>query len=183
MSALYQRPRPLALACLAGLTASCAYFVSYDGFRGGADDLRDGAASEAGPPAEAAAVDAPFEAGPSDARSDAPVEAASNGCAGEVPGVYCGRALPKYGGGTQDLVLCRGDGTMGQVTPCANGCTSMPAGRQDACNPCAGRTDGPYCLQELVLDYPGNDVVLTCSGNVVINPGLCTVRCQDSACR
>lgn len=167
MSAVYQRLCPLALACLAGVTASCAPLVSYDGFRGGSDDGGDASDADAS----------------SDANDAARVDGGPNGCVGAVPGVYCGRVLPAYTGGVQDLVRCLGDGTMGAVTACDAGCASMPAGRQDACNACARRADGPSCLQELIVDYPANDVVVTCGAGVTTNSAICPNGCTASACR
>jgi hypothetical protein len=167
MSAAYQRPRLLALAGLA--VASCAPLVSYDGFRGGAeadasDDGGDGA------------TDATDTTDAIDATD------AQNGCLGAVPGVYCGRNLPNYTGSVQDLVHCLGDGTMGTVTSCTATCVTMPAGRQDVCNPCAARADGPVCLQEIVVTYPDNDVRVVCTGGNVSAATLCPNGCASSAC-
>lgn len=184
MSAVYQRPGLLALACLVGActSASCALLVSYDGFRA---DVDAGGAGDAAPNDDAlSAGDVAPDARPPavDASSDAADDAA-NGCRGAVPGVYCGRALPSYTGSVQDLVHCLGDGTMGTVTSCADGCATMPDGRQDVCNPCPMHADAPYCLQEVVLTYPGNDVLIVCSGGAVASASLCGAKgCMSSAC-
>lgn len=154
------------------MTASCALLVSYDGFRGG--DGGDAGSDAAG---RGAAIEGDA------ARTDAKADGAIKGCAGAVPGVYCGRALPDYQGNVQDLVRCLGDGTMGTVDACDAGCASMPAGRQDVCNVCVGRADGPYCLQELVLDYPGNDVLVGCGAGITTASSLCAKGCSSSACK
>ncbi len=164
MSALYQRVSPLALA---SILAGCAPLVSYDGFRGGDGDL------------DANGDDAGAEASSGDARSDGGDDA----CQAVIPGTYCGRALPGYSGGTQDLVRCLGNATTGSVTKCAAGCSSMPDGRQDLCNPCAGKADGTYCVHELAVDYSGNDVIVTCASNETRSAALCPLVCTSSACR
>ena len=159
MGELYQRLAAFALPWL----VSCAPLVSYEGFRGGEEAETD------------AGLDAGREAAPSDGGFDA--------CRAAVPGAYCGRVLPGYSGGTQDLVRCLGDGTTGSITPCTAGCSSMPNGRQDACNPCAGRDDGVYCMHELLVDYPGNDVIVTCGAAAVTASARCPLVCTTSACR
>lgn len=160
MSAAYQRLWPVALVGLAGMTASCALLVSYDGFRGSESD------------------DAGAEAG-----GDATGDGGLNVCQGVVPGVYCARALPAYRGDGENLVQCLGNGTMGAVESCDAGCASMPDGRQDVCNACPGRPDGLYCLQEIVLTYPGNDVLVGCGAGITTGASLCPNGCVASACR
>jgi hypothetical protein len=184
MSAVYQRRSSLArsclacLACLAGVTTSlvagCAPLVSYDGFRG--EQSADGGDAggdegDASPNIDGGPADGPLREGGDDA------------CKAAVPGVYCGRVIPGYSGGTQDLVRCLGDGTTGSITPCSNGCSSMPDGRQDVCNPCAGHADGTYCVHDLVLDYSGNDVIVTCKNDAPASATLCPLVCTASACR
>ena len=173
----------LALACLACAcaTAGCALLVSYDGFGGGSDAGSDGM------PERDSANDGSMAEldGNSEGAGDGAADAAANGCRGAVPGVYCGRALPNYTGSVQDLVQCLGNGTTGAVMSCSNGCATMPDGRQDVCNPCATHPDGSYCLQEIVLSYPGNDVLIVCSGGAVSASSLCTNSakgCMSSAC-
>jgi hypothetical protein len=163
MSALYQRLSALALASVLG---GCAPLVSYDGFR-------DGDAGASGE--DAAAVE--------DARTDARGEGGPDTCTGIVPGTYCGRALPGYVGGTQDVVRCLGNGTTGSIKSCPAGCSSMPDGREDLCDPCAGQADGPHCVHELVVDYPFNDVLVTCAGSQAARAERCGLTCTSSVCR
>ncbi len=158
MRGVYQ---PLLAVAWAPLTA-CAPLVSYDDVRGGVVDAGDAAPASA---------------------SDAGVDAASpNGCAGVVPGVYCGRLLAAYGGGVQDLVRCLADGGVGPVVACPHGCSQMPDGRQDLCNPCFASADGAFCAQQLVPDYPHDDVLVVCMASAPSSAIYCPKGCVSGAC-
>lgn len=170
MASPYQR---LVVIAASGLLA-CAPLVSYDGFRGGDPDADD----DGGGDASAAESDASGAASP-----ESSVESGSNPCGPYIPGSYCGRSLPGYAGRTDDLVRCLGDKTTGSIVFCTSGCAAMPNGRPDVCDPCRSRSNGTYCVHELVPEYTSNDVIVTCAGGAVAAADRCAVVCSGSACR
>lgn len=116
------------------------------------------------------------------ADADAATRLDGPGCAGFALGNYCGRSLARYEGNAQDLVRCLGDGGIGAITPCADGCVVMPTGRRDICDPCAGKADGSYCVQQLVGDYNANDVRITCSRGVIATSGASVPKICSNGC-
>ncbi|WP_394837484.1 hypothetical protein LVJ94_11300 [Pendulispora rubella] len=81
---------------------------------------------------------------------------------GRGAGTYCAcdGLVRNYQASANDLVTCSNDGTIVEVTSCAQGCAIYPSPLPGTCDPCPGRADGTWCARELGVD--AGRTMMTC---------------------
>lgn len=105
------------------------------------------------------------------------------------PGCASNTAVfPSYPPGqdrTNDLVTCNGGPTPTCVQHCPFGCATMPPGFPDACDDCANRPDGTYCVKDLQgADGRNLGLAVDCKGGKTILGHVCGVgRCATKCPR